>query len=170
MYHRTRMWALERRSTCSCHNDEQAGTWKRTIISPSSHLWLEARPKLGPVTPRTGQRPPRQQAGCAWTWQRPAVLVCCAGDVWPTVASGSLCADKARGKQLELEGSEGWPSEAISHQSSFVPPLLRTLLSPSSCEVTQDEQWSGKTFNIIPGEVGGNVVKDRNWMQVSSVL
>lgn len=48
------------------------------------------------------------------------------------MVSGGLCADKAGGRKLE--GSE-WPSEATSHQTIFVQPLLITLLSLSSCEV-----------------------------------
>ena len=41
------------------------------------------------------------------------MFACCTGDVWPAVASGGLCADKAGGRKLE--GSKEWPSEALSH-------------------------------------------------------
>lgn len=62
------------------------------------------------------------------------MFACCTGDVWPAVASGGLCADKAG--RRKLEGSKEWLSEAISHQTAFEQVIT---LSLSGCEVTQNE-------------------------------
>lgn len=43
-------------SSCSYPKDEQTEPQQGRIISPRSHLWLEAKPKFGPMTPDPGSR------------------------------------------------------------------------------------------------------------------
>jgi len=54
-------------STCSYPKDELTETQQGNIISPRSHLWLEAKPQFRPMTPDCG-------SGAAPT--APAVRLC----------------------------------------------------------------------------------------------